>query len=768
MGIFDRLKNLFKADKENKEQYLEKQLEVQAFVNQLTFKLADFWGISRNDFIGKMPKIFVYKPGDEDLKKWWKRGYGQQLALGKTFYVDKYKTIFFPEFSLAGDSGFEGWKALLAEEVGHFINHWAKENISIKDNEFFAGISSLFFAEIIPGSFKNEYGNLLKGSRILPSGLKEDIEKEKEIEKGIKLIQESEKDPILLKEKLEELNREREKLLNPKGEYLQHIYQEANTALYFEIRKMTPAQRYKFLKLDHSELVNKFLFRGALKIGEIGTKIQEREASKEKLKEIMEKYPESSSFFQKVAEEHGKEEYGRGTRNLDEVAMELSDIKSEEDALQGLVEKLSFQLADWWGIPRTKISFFIPKVRIFSKEEMENEGKVVATAFQKTTLNNFMTSYRIVINKDWYSNEFFAGHLTSVKSAMAEEVCHFLEEEVKTVMGIPENEYVSEFFGLVSRFFIAEQNKGLFKEEYRNCLKIAVDFNEKYSEYMNLLIENNNLEQSLRNVPLETPRLKELEAESERIKAEIQGHLNHLSYYPASAYYFEIKKLSPIERFALLTKAPNEIVNAIIGRQEEKLIEIKNKMQQRAVGSERFENRYPTLLYGSYSKALSELPEGSPETEAMKVVKAGFIREANKRLGNVGQFFQKIAEGVGKKEYGRVAEAVTAKLEQHEQEPAIETGEVMEEYTQEEQEPEQPVEEPAEEEYPEAEQNLEEQTQGEYEQPEEVQEEQYGPESEQAPQQPKISISIPKKVPKNVAKKLESMGVKLPKKMIKN
>jgi hypothetical protein len=87
----------------------------------------------------------------------------------------------------------------------------------------------------------------------------------------------------------------------------------------------------------------------------------------------------------------------------------------------------------------------------------------------------------------------------------------------------------------------------------------------------------------------------------------------------------------------------------------------------------------------------------------------------------------------------------------------LETGEVMEEY---------PEEEPAEGEYQETEEQ--EQAQGEYEQTGEAQEEQYNPESEQAPQQPQININIPEKIPKDVAKKLESMGIKLPKKMIKS
>jgi hypothetical protein len=86
-----------------------------------------------------------------------------------------------------------------------------------------------------------------------------------------------------------------------------------------------------------------------------------------------------------------------------------------------------------------------------------------------------------------------------------------------------------------------------------------------------------------------------------------------------------------------------------------------------------------------------------------------------------------------------VAEALTARHEQPEEEPAIETGEVMEEYPQEEE-----YEEPAEEEYQES---------GEYE--------------NVPPPLPRIVINIPDKIPKNLAKKLESRGIKIPKNKIK-
>ena len=491
---------------------------------------------------------------------------------------------------------------------------------------------------------------------------------------------------------------------------------------------------------------------------------------------------ESSSLLSKAVQ-FVKERINFGEGK--ELAMEMSDIKSEGQALQQLVDKLTVQLVDWWGIPNYRPLSI--QVKIFNKEENEGLEKIIPLA----GIVHAGGKTIILVNEEYLQREFKSG-IINIKSALAEEVCHSLEEEVSDVYGRSIDKYVDEFFGIISRFYISEQNLELFHEEYRKYLHQAANFSIEKKQLEDRLKQ---LSRDKRKIQVEMGegRTSDLEGlnKIEDEEKGVKNGLDHLSYYPAAAYYYEVKAMSQQQRFELLMKSPQEIKNNIIeGKLVGTLEEIGKKAYERE--SRRFTDAVMTKFGLEQSPGTASFFENVEETAAREraaseaigykqeerkfeegvatgaagelakqgineIIKPGTLSGTLKGLENVGQFFERAAKEIGKVTYGRVAEALTARHEQPEEEPAIETGEVMEEYPQEEE-----YEEPAEEEYQETQEAQEE------EQPEEAQEEQYAPESEQAPQQPKISISIPKKVPKNVAKKLESMGVKLPKKMIKN
>jgi len=416
------------------------------------------------------------------------------------------------------------------------------------------------------------------------------------------------------------------------------------------------------------------------------------------------------------------------------------EITTEQEALQELTDKLAFELSDWWGIPRDKIKGRIPKIETISSDEMyfmTGSGRNLGLySFEKNKifLNSYVASEKHLAV---YPEQDEKYTLYSVKGVIGEEVGHFIEDFVKTDLNINLNDVdVSEFFGLTSSLFIAEKIPQLFKEEYRKYLLEAANFSEekKNLEIRLAYLEKQKMEAEQPQKPVlgitgftsytsSLARFASKETIKNQIK-ECQTQIEHLSYYPAVAYYYEMRKMTPQERYKLITMQQAQIKSEIIKPISDRLTGIVNNILAE-----------DNLLRLARERSLM------PETSAKQV-----------------------------------AEAVAAKLEQ--QEPAIETGE---EYPQEEQpleeeyqetgeaqvENEQFEQEPSEsEEYPDAEQNLEEPLE-EQELQEEVQEEQYGPESEQASQQPQINISITDKVTKKVAKKLESMGVKLPKKMIK-
>jgi len=409
------------------------------------------------------------------------------------------------------------------------------------------------------------------------------------------------------------------------------------------------------------------------------------------------------------------------------------EITTEQEALQELTDKLAFELSDWWGIPRDKIKERIPKIETISSDEMyfmTGSGRNLGLySFEKNKifLNSYVASEKHLAI---YPEQDEKYTLYSVRGVIGEEVGHFIENFVKTDLNINLNDIdVSEFFGLTSSLFIAEKIPQLFKEEYRRYLQEAANFSK---EKKNLEIRLADLEKQ--KMEAEQPQKPVLGikpgtnyksslarfASKETIKNQIkecQTQIEHLSYYPAVAYYYEMRKMTPQERYKLITMQQVQIKSEIIKPISDRLTEIVN-----------------SILAEDNLLRLEREISLMPETSTKQVAEA-------------------------------VSETEIEDLEEYEGQPpeesSIETGEIMEEYpteeySEEEQFPEQEL--GGEEEQPETE---------EFEQPQEEIQEPY-PESEQAPSPPQISINIPKKVPKDVAKKLESMGIKLPKKMIKN
>jgi hypothetical protein len=119
----------------------------------------------------------------------------------------------------------------------------------------------------------------------------------------------------------------------------------------------------------------------------------------------------------------------------------------------------------------------------------------------------------------------------------------------------------------------------------------------------------------------------------EKEEKEIETQREHLSYYSATAYYYEIKKMTPQERYGLLKMGPFKIKKRIIeGKALEKLEEIKKKIDERKIISKQKE------------ESLKEYPESK-------------------------QFFAGVAAGAGFQGYGRLTEKIlktripTTKLE---------------------------------------------------------------------------------------------------------
>jgi len=481
----------------------------------------------------------------------------------------------------------------------------------------------------------------------------------------------------LSREKLKEiLNLMFEKTDAEKSSYLNKLNKDELRAVLNELDEPFKAPRdFAFSDFEESTTSLGYHFPIFKRLVKDALKKKKSEENIEKVKKILpppgfkitEKSETSSDTLSKL-----KQVFKEQIPREEEIRLE------KQESLQMLVNKLCLWLADFWGIPRSKISGKIPRVMTYSKEDWEGlEKEIPITGFFGKDAGPFKNT--IVVNEEYLAKEFQSGIL-NIKSALAEEVCHFLEDFVKSELGIKTGDvwedYVTEFFGLISRFYISELVPELFREEYRKYLRRAINFSN----------EMRNVEQRINKTMKEAGYYDKIlkypknvkKAWVERIKKhtlddykEALEIFKHLSYYPAAAYYYEIKKLSPAVRYQLLRRSSKAILAYIIYPQEKKLEIIRNKILER-------QERMANLRI-----------EQTPET---------------------GQFFERVAEKAGYEEYGR-------------------TGEPL---------------------------------------PPEEQEQYIGiPTEVRQKRPPKIVISVPGKLSKKAAKKLRSLKISIPKKLVR-
>lgn len=253
----------------------------------------------------------------------------------------------------------------------------------------------------------------------------------------------------------------------------------------------------------------------------------------------------------------------------------------KEESLQQLVNKLCLQLADFWGIPRSKIS--VPRVLTFNEKDAEGMEKSIPIAAYMSApgLRNV-----ILVNEDYLANEFQSG-LLNIKSAMAEEVCHFLEILLNVEEGVKSTTYILEFFGMISRLFISEQIPELFRIEYRQYLHKAANFSTEKKSLEEKINKTRQEVMYYEAIIKKQPKIV-VKAWTEKIRnkfltdyEDALDSMKHLSYYPAAAYYYEIKKLTPEIRYQMLKSDPITVLNYIIQPAQMKLEEIRNKIEPR-------------------------------------------------------------------------------------------------------------------------------------------------------------------------------------------
>jgi len=253
------------------------------------------------------------------------------------------------------------------------------------------------------------------------------------------------------------------------------------------------------------------------------------------------------------------------------------ELKPEEVPLQGLVDKLSYQLADYWGISNLPDSK-IPKVRVVHKEDKDYDD------FKSMQNPDVLSSYDslknlILINGDSSSLDLFSRGkdiISSVKPVMAEEVTHFLENFIKEKT--PDTKLNTEFFGMISRLHIAKKVPELFSLDEKKLLDEAKLFSDKRDRLLKELLE---LKHKYSEVGMkiyekygssEPPKNEKIELEKLRgMVSEVEDKYNHLAYHSAASYFSEIEKMSPEQRFKLLQMNPSQFSEEIIRPIEEKL-----------------------------------------------------------------------------------------------------------------------------------------------------------------------------------------------------
>lgn len=321
---------------------------------------------------------------------------------------------------------------------------------------------------------------------------------------------------------------------------------------------------------------------------------------------------------------------------------EDKEIIVKRRQIQSLVYGISAQLADFWGIPRKEISKYIPRVWIVTERQYPNIDEKLPIGGYSHDSNS------IFINEHYAKTYKNIAELTlHLEPVLAEEICHFFYYYITEKKHIGFSKFITEFFGLNSRLYVAEKlNINEFRRWYAGYLQSATNFSN-FKRDLDRIIEG------LQNYLISPQEIRGARKlfDISNVKDNLTHALalkTHLYYFPAAAYYHEIKKLSPAERYKLLKMKPSEVLNYIIGPQIKKLDEIKKKIEER----EGF--KVQRERYFKIQKEKGRLPEQLETIE---------------RKSKIAPFFQRQAKEAGYKEYGRLKEKVlktkipTTKLE---------------------------------------------------------------------------------------------------------
>jgi hypothetical protein len=325
---------------------------------------------------------------------------------------------------------------------------------------------------------------------------------------------------------------------------------------------------------------------------------------------------------------------------------------SQREDLEGKMEPvargIASVLAEFWNIPKGSVLDELPRIRVFKEEEYPGI-KGTMTLFDEYS-RMIIVNAKYLTSYETYGNQM----LNSIEPALAEEICHYMEWYIKKEMHVKSDSNVKEFFGMVSRLYVADKlGYKDFNTEYRRLFGQAINFKNDLDK-ANGRIENlfggklddiekdltaqedlldkslksggvtkesdeikNNLSKLLGKMFAESyPKIKDIEEEAFRIK--------HMTYHPAYAYYYQIIKMKPQERFSLLSKEPSEIVRTIMEKQERKLEAIK-RLADKAPDKE------------AELDKIVEKSRGRATTESLKDVETGgFLEGIAKRAGFQG------------------------------------------------------------------------------------------------------------------------------------
>jgi hypothetical protein len=558
MGLLD----FFRKKKPSKE-----IASLQNFVDSITLDLQDWWGLPRTS--GPRVKIADKDVGIASSTDRGLFGLGHDnISITRKYLDGKYK---------------DDLKRLVAKQVFMFL----QDNIRGKggndyrawySKEFFTTINILHISEEYPDLFRYEYGKYI-GQAIDFSKKKKEYKNAIRSAKNIGYYKTREQENLRLQIERNQLTRY------------------PATAYYFEIKNMTPHERYNILSMGSIQLTKKIIEGHALEKMEDINKLKEERAEIKKVNDLNKKeFTDSAAFFAGTAVASGFKEWGREfPAGLGEVIRKdkyvpleslinnkkgflfggnkpsfslfgkkqrtvteiLESIKpdgirlAKQNALQDLSEKLTPQIIEFWGIP---YEIPPPEVVIVNKDEIK-ENDIDLSSAVMWGFGNGRTV--IFVSEDYLSEEFGdEGVLGSIKSVLSEEVLHSLHFCVDRKIGKNHDSYSSEFFALVSRLFISEQvGEKIFAQEYVYNLLQSLVF--KY--------DRKNAEKSIFDSI----------AKDKNLSSNIKSAKEHFSYFPAYALYMEIRNnMSSSDRFDLLKMDNNDLRKFIENKASEKMEEL--------------------------------------------------------------------------------------------------------------------------------------------------------------------------------------------------